>query len=52
MADAAYAILTSDSRQHTGNFHGDEQLLRERGVTDFSKYAVTPRAELLPDFFV
>jgi len=52
MADAAYAILTSDSRQQTGNFYVDEQLLSEHGVTDFDKYAVTPGAELLPDFFV
>ncbi len=52
MADAAYAILTSDSRQHTGNFYIDEQLLGKHGVTDFEMYAVTPGAELLPDFFV
>jgi len=52
VADAAYAILTSDSRQDTGNFYVDEQLLREHGVTDFEKYAVTPGAELLSDFFV
>ncbi len=52
MADAAYAILTSDSRQHSGNFYVDEELLGEHGVTDFDKYAVTPGAELLPDFFV
>ena len=30
MADAAYAILTSDSRQCTGNFFIDEDLLRTR----------------------
>jgi citronellol/citronellal dehydrogenase len=52
MADAAYAILTRDSRQCTGNFFIDEQVLAEAGVTSFDKYAVTPGAELLPDFFV
>jgi len=52
MADAAYAILTRDARSCSGNFFIDEDLLRSTGVEDFSKYAVTPGAELLPDFFV
>ena len=52
MSDAAYTILTSDSKQHSGNFYIDEELLSERGVIDFDKYAITPGAELLPDFFV
>ena len=41
-ADAAYAMLSRNSRQYTGNFAIDEQLLREEGVTDFDKYAVKP----------
>lgn len=39
MADAAYAILTSDSHEYTGNFHIDEDVLRRNGVTDFQKYS-------------
>jgi len=52
VADAAHAILTTDSRTLTGQFLIDEQVLRDRGVTDFSAYADVPDAELLPDFFV
>lgn len=52
MADAAYAILTSDSKTVTGNFFIDEDLLRERGVTDFEPYSVVPGAKLMPDFFL
>ncbi len=52
MADAAYTILTSNSREVTGNFFIDEDLLRSRGVTDFEQYAVEKGAELLPDFFL
>ncbi len=52
MADAAHAILTSDSRQCTGNFFIDEEVLRNNGVTDFDQYAVDPSHELMPDFFL
>ena len=52
MADAAYAILTKPSRQFTGNFCIDEEVLRADGVTDFSKYQMSPGAELLPDYFI
>ena len=52
MSDAAHAILTRDSRSCTGNFFIDEDLLREAGVTDFSKYLVKPGTEPLPDFFL
>ena len=55
MADAAHAILTRSSRDCTGNFYVDEEVLREEGVSDFSRYAVTPdlkSAELQPDFFI
>jgi citronellol/citronellal dehydrogenase len=52
MADAAHAILTSDSRSCTGNFFIDEDLLRSRGVTDFDQYAMEKGAELLPDYFL
>ena len=52
MADAAYAILTKPSREVTGNFFIDEDVLRKEGVTDLSKYNLVPGAELIPDFFV
>jgi citronellol/citronellal dehydrogenase len=52
MADAAYAILTKPSREFTGNFCVDEELLRKEGVTDFSKYQAVPGADLIPDFFL
>jgi citronellol/citronellal dehydrogenase len=51
MADAAYAILTKPSREFTGNFCIDEEVLRAEGVTDFSRYQ-QPGAELLPDYFL
>jgi citronellol/citronellal dehydrogenase len=55
MADAAYEILTKDSQLFTGNFVIDEQILRESGVTDFSKYREdpsTPDDELFLDFYL
>ena len=52
MADAAYAILKRDSRTATGNFYIDETVLREDGVTDFARYAVTPGAGLYSDLFL
>jgi len=52
MADAAHAILTSNSREVTGNFFVDEFLLRESGVKDFSGYSLHPGAPLYPDLFV
>lgn len=52
MADAAHVILTRPSRECTGNFFVDEDLLRSTGVTDFARYAVTPGAELIQDFFI
>jgi citronellol/citronellal dehydrogenase len=52
MADAAYVILTSDSRQRTGRLHLDEQVLREAGVTDFGRYCATPGVEPKIDLFV
>ena len=52
MADAAYLILTKDSKKFTGNFCIDDNLLADNGVTDFSQYADVPFSELAPDFFV
>jgi len=52
MADAAYAILTGDSRGSTGRFFVDEDVLRGAGVTDFEPYAVMPGAPLHADIFL
>jgi citronellol/citronellal dehydrogenase len=54
LADAAYAILTRDSRSFTGHFCIDEEILREEGLTDLSGYkaADVREEDLLPDFFV
>lgn len=42
VADAAYTILTWDSREVTGRFLIDEDVLRESGVTEMEQYAVAP----------
>ncbi len=52
VADAAHAILTRNSRDCTGNFFVDEEVLREEGVDDFEAYAVSPGKALMPDFFL
>ena len=52
VADAAHAVLTRPSRECTGNYFIDEEVLRAEGVTDFEKYAVKPGMELMPDFFL
>ncbi|CAO4368079.1 unnamed protein product [Caenorhabditis nigoni] len=52
MADAAYAVLSKNSRDFTGNFLIDEDVLKAEGVTDFERYACVPGAPLMPDFFI
>jgi citronellol/citronellal dehydrogenase len=52
VADAAYEVLTRDSRSSTGNFFIDEEVLGETGVTDFSPYRVDPETELRGDLFL
>lgn len=52
MADAAYAIITKDSRKFTGNFLIDEVFLREQGVTDFDHYAMVPGSPLMCDGYI
>ncbi len=52
MGDAAHVILTKPSREFTGNFCIDDEVLESAGVSDLSIYAVDPSAELAPDFFV
>jgi citronellol/citronellal dehydrogenase len=54
VADAAYAILTKPSREFTGKFCLDEEVLRASGTTDFTQYrdAAVSEEDLLPDFFL
>ncbi len=53
MADAAYEIFTSNSRECTGNTFLDEDLLRSAGVSDFSKYSFSGNeADLELDIYV
>ena len=52
MADAAYAIFNRPSRECTGNFFIDDEVMASEGVTDLSKYALDPNAKLIPDFFI
>ncbi|VDM10913.1 unnamed protein product [Wuchereria bancrofti] len=52
VADAAYALLSRDSANYTGNFVIDEEILREEGMKDFDQYSINPGATLLEDFFL
>jgi citronellol/citronellal dehydrogenase len=53
MADAAYEILTKPSREVTGQFFVDDDVLEDAGVTDFSVYLNGGREEELAlDFWV
>jgi len=54
MADAAYVILTKDSKSFTGNFCIDDAVLKDVGVKDFSQYLAPGATEksLMPDFFL
>jgi citronellol/citronellal dehydrogenase len=52
MGDAAYFILNDDFHHCTGNFFIDEDVVLDNGVNDLKPYAVDPKAELLPDFFL
>jgi len=52
MAEAACHIVSEDNTQCTGNFLIDETYLREKGVKDFSKYAVSSDQALQKDYFL
>ncbi len=54
MADAAYAIFCRPSREATGNFYIDDEVLAEDGITDLSgyRYGDAAEADLAVDLFV
>jgi citronellol/citronellal dehydrogenase len=53
LADAAYVILNRASKDCTGNFFVDDEVLASVGVTDLGKYSVVPgTTDFLLDFFL
>ena len=52
LADAAHAILGRDSRECTGNFFVDDEVLAEEGITDLSDYTYGDGADLQTDIFL
>ena len=54
MADAAHAVVTRPSRECSGRFFIDDEVLAEAGVTDLSRYLPdgASDADLMPDFFL
>ncbi|MEO7021359.1 MAG: NAD(P)-dependent oxidoreductase [Ktedonobacteraceae bacterium] len=52
LADAAAIILTRPSREFTGHFCIDEDVLASAGITDLEHYNMVPGNSLQPDFFL
>lgn len=55
LADAAYAIFNKPSKDTTGNFFLDEEVLRAEGIEDLSGYRVNPQlddSQLFRDLFL
>ena len=53
LADAAYVILNRESKNCTGNFFVDDEVLASVGITDLEKYSVVPgTTDFLLDFFL
>ncbi len=44
--------MTKPSREFTGNFCVDEELMRKEGVADISGYQTQPGAEGVQEFFL
>lgn len=42
VADAAYAIMCKDSKNVTGKFFIDEDVLKAEGISDLTQYACDP----------
>jgi citronellol/citronellal dehydrogenase len=52
LADAAHIILSKPSREFSGNFCIDDEILEGAGISDLTRYAVDPSVEAAADFFV
>ncbi len=53
LSDTAYIILNRNSKECTGNFFVDDEVLASEGITDLEKYSVVPGTkDFLLDFFL
>ena len=52
VSDAAYVILSKNSKECTGNFFIDENVLKEEGEKNFEKYAIKPGSKLFEDLYL
>lgn len=52
VADAAYWIINQSSKEVTGQFFVDEEVLKNSGIQDFSMYAIDPAIKPYPDLFL
>ena len=53
LSDTAYIILNRNSKECTGNFFVDDEVLASEGLTDLEKYSVVPGTkDFLLDFFL
>ena len=53
LADSAYIIVNRNSKECSGNFFVDDEVLATEGITDLDKYAVVPGTkDFLLDFFL
>ncbi len=52
LADCVAVIVQKSSKDCTGNFFIDEQLLASEGINDLSKYTVNPNQPLYKDLFI
>jgi citronellol/citronellal dehydrogenase len=44
--------VSQPATECTGNFFIDEEVLKENGITDFTRYAVNPQQKLMTDIFL
>lgn len=53
ISDSAYIILNRNSKECTGNFFIDDEVLAAEGITDLDKYAVVPGTkEFINDLYI
>ncbi|WP_224016819.1 SDR family oxidoreductase [Ferruginibacter albus] len=52
IADAAFYILSKSSTECSGNNFIDEDILKNEGINNFDKYAISPTDKLYKDLFI
>jgi citronellol/citronellal dehydrogenase len=53
ISDSAYIILNRESKECSGNFFIDDEVLASEGITDLDKYAVVPGTkEFINDLYI